>query len=202
MRSADTVATFEASLRELDVGLTRTTPEGCEAAVADLVDGRGPVVGVEVPFEGATLPEAVDTDPTPADVHGAATGVTPATMGIAEYGSVLLESDEGGTEPLSVYPEFHVAVLETSALVPDAPAAFEALGPRFRGERTSVVFATGPSATADMGTLVVGAHGPAEVHVVLLEEDGVEVEVEVEAEAEVEAGDDDHGENDAEVTGA
>ncbi|TKX83368.1 hypothetical protein EXE43_24625, partial [Halorubrum sp. SS5] len=34
-----------------------------------------------------------------------------------------------------------------------------------------VVFATGPSATADMGGLVHGAHGPKEVHVVLLRED-------------------------------
>lgn len=170
MSSADTLAAFEASLRELDVGLTRTSPAGCEAAVADLVEGRGPVVGLDLPFEGAALPDAVNTDPTAADVHDAAMGVTPATMGIAEYGSVLLEADEGGTEPLSVYPEFHVAVLAASDLVPDALAAFESLGPRFREERTSVVFTTGPSATADMGTLVVGAHGPAEVHVVLLEE--------------------------------
>jgi L-lactate dehydrogenase complex protein LldG len=32
------------------------------------------------------------------------------------------------------------------------------------------VFATGPSATADMGELVYGAHGPREVAVLLVEE--------------------------------
>jgi L-lactate dehydrogenase complex protein LldG len=32
------------------------------------------------------------------------------------------------------------------------------------------VLATGPSATADMGELVLGAHGPESVHVVILDE--------------------------------
>jgi len=46
--------------------------------------------------------------------------------------------------------------------------AFAWLGPRARDESIDVVLATGPSATADMGGLVHGAHGPKEVHVVLL----------------------------------
>jgi len=48
--------------------------------------------------------------------------------------------------------------------------AFAWLGPRAREEDIDVILATGPSATADMGGLVRGAHGPKEVHVVLLSE--------------------------------
>jgi len=33
-----------------------------------------------------------------------------------------------------------------------------------------VILATGPSATADMGDLVLGAHGPRAVHALLLED--------------------------------
>jgi L-lactate dehydrogenase complex protein LldG len=47
-------------------------------------------------------------------------------------------------------------------------AAFEWLGEVLRETRGSAVLATGPSATADMGALVQGAHGPKEVHVVVI----------------------------------
>jgi L-lactate dehydrogenase complex protein LldG len=50
------------------------------------------------------------------------------------------------------------------------PEAFSWLGERIREDRGSAVVATGPSATADMGALVRGAHGPKEVHVVILDE--------------------------------
>ena len=61
------------------------------------------------------------------------------------------------------------AVLAASDIVPDMEDAFAVLGPIFRNEKTSLVLATGPSATADMGALVKGAHGPKRVHVVILE---------------------------------
>jgi L-lactate dehydrogenase complex protein LldG len=48
---------------------------------------------------------------------------------------------------------------------------FAALGPRCREDGTDVIVATGPSATADMGALVTGAHGPKAVHAVLVDRD-------------------------------
>ena len=162
----DTAGSFRENLVELGVGVTETTPEDCAAVVDDLL--RPPAVGVPLPDRLGDLPAGVATSPTTAELDAATTGVTPAVLGVADYGSVLLESDAAGTEPASVYPEFHVAVLHVDDLVPDMPVAFERLGPRLREGRGSVVFATGPSATADMGALVRGAHGPREVHVVLV----------------------------------
>ena len=49
-------------------------------------------------------------------------------------------------------------------------AAFERLGPTLRNDAVTTILATGPSATADMGALVKGAHGPMEVHVLLVED--------------------------------
>ncbi len=86
----------------------------------------------------------------------------------------MLESTPDGAEQTSLFPDLHVAVLRASDVLPDMGAAFERLGPRLREGRTpganrSAIIATGPSATADMGALVRGAHGPREVHVVILE---------------------------------
>ena len=147
-------------------GLSVTVSEGPERDCAALIDEAvgEPVVGTAT----VPLPERVETAPTTADLRAAHTGVTEAKLGIAAYGSVAIEADADGTEPISLFVDRHVVVLRESDLVPDMPDAFDWLGPRARDESVDVVFATGPSATADMGGLVHGAHGPKEVHVVLL----------------------------------
>lgn len=161
------ISTFKRRLDSLGVTVT----EGPITASAELVDDAAgePAVGIEIP--GVSLPDRVETDPTTAELRAAHTGITGASLGIAEYGSVAIEADSTGTEPVSLFVDRHVVVLQESDLVEDMPAAFSWLGPRTRDESVDVVFATGPSATADMGGLVHGAHGPKEVHVVLLTDD-------------------------------
>ena len=157
--------------RRLDA-LGVTVTEGSETACAELVGEAAGDPAVGVPLDAGSLPDRIETDPTTADLRAAHTGVTGAELGVAAYGSVAIEADAAGTEPVSLFVDRHVVVLREADLVPDMPDAFEWLGPRARDESTDVVFATGPSATADMGGLVHGAHGPKEVHVVLLREDG------------------------------
>ena len=71
----------------------------------------------------------------------------------------------------SLLPETHIAVVASSRVVPDMEAAWALL----RAERgaampRAVNFVSGPSRTADIEqTLVLGAHGPYRVHVVLAE---------------------------------
>ena len=168
--ASGTVAAFEDSLDGLDVGWTHTDPDGFEATIAEL--SREPIVGVPLPFAGASFPDGVETDPTPAELEAAATGVTAASIGIAEYGSVVIRSTSEPTEQVSLFCDLHVAVLRESDVVPGMAEAFEWFGPELRGDRASAIIATGPSATADMGALVRGAHGPSEVHVVILEDAG------------------------------
>ncbi len=160
---------FAERLGDLDVAVSAGPPEEC-ASLVDAAAGS-PAVGVPLEIAGATLPDRVETEPTTADLRAAHTGVTAASLGIAEYGSVGIESDRAGTEPVSLFVDRHVVVLRESDVVPDMADAFAWLGPRTREEDVDVVFATGPSATADMGGLVRGAHGPKEVHVILLTDD-------------------------------
>lgn len=173
--ATNAVGAFASKLAEIDVEVSRVAPADLAESIEEAV--RPPAVGVPLGIEGASLPEAVDTDPAIDDVREARTGVTPAALGIADYGSVVLEADPFGGEVASLFPELHVAVLRESDVVGSMREAFEWFGPRLREERTSAIVATGPSATADMGGLVRGAHGPEAVHVILLEDGDAPPEV-------------------------
>lgn len=156
---------FEASLEGLDVTHERTAAADLAGAVrAAIVE---PAVGAPLPWDDLSLEgTGVNLEPTPADLQAAATGVTAAGAAIAAEGTLVVQSRPGGDEPVSLYPPRHVAIVRQRTIVDRVPAAFEWLAGEFADGRRSAVFATGPSATADMGELVVGAHGPTEVHVV------------------------------------
>lgn len=163
---AETLDTFESSLDELGVGRTRTTTETFREAVLDTV--IEPAVGAPLPIDGVSLDEtSIEMHPTPTALEAAKTGVTVAELGIASYGSVVIRDTRDGTEPVSLFCDLHVAVLRERDIVADMPAAFEWLGTELR-TGSSAILATGPSATADMGSLVYGAHGPTDVHVLIL----------------------------------
>lgn len=163
-RMADLVGAFESSLSALDVPLTRTTAAGVPDALDEAI--VEPAVGVPLGIEGVSLPPTVTIDPSPAQLGAARTGVTPAGLGIAEYGTVVVRVREAGDDPVSLYPERHVAVVRESDVVPDMPAAIAWLADEFDAGRRSAILATGASATADMGALVEGVHGPSDVHVI------------------------------------
>ena len=162
---ADLLEAFETSLDALEVSHDRTTVEGLADAVSAAL--TEPAVGAPLPWDGLSLEGSpIDLEPTAAAVQAAATGVTAAGAGIAEEGTVIVQSRAGGDEPISLYPPRHVAVLRASDLVGDVRQAMAWLADEFTAGRTSAVLATGRSATADMGALITGVHGPGEVHVV------------------------------------
>lgn len=163
---AETYDQFATQAQSYGVELTRVPPGDVAGAIEDAIDP--PAIGVPLPWDDTSLPDGVKTDPTPADIEGAVTGVTAASLAVAEYGSIVLRSDEQGSEPVSLFNDLHVAVLREEDIVPDMGAAFEWFGDEFRETRDSAILATGPSATADMGALVQGAHGPKEVEVIVV----------------------------------
>lgn len=165
--SDTTVAAFEGSLTDANGTIRRTTAaEFSQALDAAVVE---PAVGTPLPFEGVSYNgTSVISDPTVADLESAATGVTPATLGVADYGTIVISSSEGPEGSVSLYPEKHVAVLPASRIVDDMEATFSELGERIRECGDDEILATGPSATADMGELVLGAHGPKVVEVVVI----------------------------------
>ena len=166
-------ASFEGALEALGVSVSSTTESELEAAVTEAI--TEPAVGValdkSVSSEAVSLSETpVTVDPTPVALREATTGVTGAELGVGDYGSLVLSMTEQASELVSLFVERHVAVLHESAIQPDMDAAIAELDERFDETGGSAIVATGPSATADMGALVKGAHGPKEVHVIIVEE--------------------------------
>jgi len=168
----DTLDRLTNSFDRLGVQWTRTTASGLRTTLQSVIEA--PAVGAPLPFDGLALPkELVDTDPSPAALEAAGTGITAVRMAIAATGTIVIESTTGPTEAASLFPRLHIAVLRRADVVPSIKAAFAHLGPALRNEHVTAVLATGPSATADMGALVRGAHGPAQVHVLIVDPEKV-----------------------------
>jgi L-lactate dehydrogenase complex protein LldG len=172
--STDIVAQFADSAAETVDSCTRTDPATFETTLEELV--VEPAVGAPFPSGSVSLDDtAVDVDPSVEALSAAETGVVRAGTGIAEYGTITVESRPGGDELVSLYPPRHVVVIEADDILPDTEAAFDRFEEQVRAARANGtagatrVLATGASATADMGELVSGVHGPTEVHVVVIE---------------------------------
>ena len=158
---------FRDRLRDFDVESTVVSPEEVTATIERLAST--PAVGV-APADGRyELPDSVETEFSPADLETAETGVTEAILGIGDYGSIVVPTTETGVEPVSLFADEHLAILDESDIVQGMEDGLAQMGERFREARSSGIIATGPSATADMGALVKGAHGPKTVHVVVIE---------------------------------
>ena len=162
------VNSFLESLAGVDVASETVPPSDRGEAIEEFVVGDA--VGIPGSDWPGPLPDAVDWDPTPAALREAATGVTEAALGIADYGSVVLPTSPPAAELVSLYVDRHVAVLDAADVAPDMEAAIDHLAGAVPDRYGDAILATGPSATADMGALVTGAHGPSEVRVVLVED--------------------------------
>lgn len=98
-------------------------------------------------------------------------GITGCFCAIAETGTLMLLSAPGSPATVSLLPETHVALVPASRLVPTMEAAFARMGEQAPGGQPprAVNFISGPSRTGDIEqTLVLGAHGPYRVHLVLI----------------------------------
>ncbi|MCY4415596.1 MAG: lactate utilization protein [Chloroflexi bacterium] len=107
-------------------------------------------------------------------------GITGADYAIAETGSVIVLPRRGLSRLVSVVPPVHVAIVRQSDIIGtlDDLFALRRLEYHQNGQSGTadmgsyLNFITGPSRTADIEqTIVVGVHGPREVHMVLLDEE-------------------------------
>ncbi len=98
-------------------------------------------------------------------------GFTLADFGIAETGTLVINSNSEELRLATMIAEFHVAVLsqskirETSRDLEAELAALTSVQPSY------TAFVTGASRTADIErVLALGVHGPLELHILLLED--------------------------------
>ncbi|MHA3775372.1 LutC/YkgG family protein [Verrucomicrobiota bacterium sgz303538] len=97
-------------------------------------------------------------------------GLTECESLVAQTGSVCVTTLSSGGRALSALPPHHIVVAKRSQIVADLPAAYERLAQRYGDNYPSFIgFITGPSRTGDIERiLVLGAHGPKRLTVLLL----------------------------------
>lgn len=99
-------------------------------------------------------------------------GITQCEALIAQTGSVLITPNSSGGRALSVLPPHHIVLATASQLLPDLPAGYAALREKYGASYPSMIsFTTGPSRTGDIERiLVLGAHGPKLLTVILIDD--------------------------------
>jgi L-lactate dehydrogenase complex protein LldG len=109
---------------------------------------------------------------TDTDFEQAEVGITTCEALIARNGSVLVSNANAAGRRLSIYPHIHIVIAYTSQLLPDIKDGLKLMKAKYLDDLPSMIsLITGPSRTADIEkTLVLGAHGPKELYVFLLDD--------------------------------
>jgi L-lactate dehydrogenase complex protein LldG len=168
-RFSERVADYKATVEQV--------PPGGVAAAVDAVLHRVGATRVGVPAGlpeewaatsdgGITLvPDTVEEPLSVADLDALDAVVTGSTVGIAETGTIVLESGAlCGRRALTLVPDVHVCVVRTEDVVDDVPSAVARLTPG-----RPLTWISGPSATSDIELdRVEGVHGPRTLHVIVV----------------------------------
>jgi L-lactate dehydrogenase complex protein LldG len=130
------------------------------AGLLSLLQKEGVNTGYVDPDLLPDLPELegleVETTYDPANVDHYGFAITRASAAIAETGTLVFKDADTPSRLAALTPWVHVAVVTAQQILPHLPAALQQLG-----DDPSVIFATGPSKTADVeGILIQGVHGP------------------------------------------
>ena len=100
--------------------------------------------------------------------------VTPAFVGIAETGTLMLASGAETPTTLNFLPDTHIVVLTAGQIVRAYEDGWQRLRDRHAGGNDwprAVNFVSGPSRTADIEQeLIMGAHGPRRLHIIVVDE--------------------------------
>jgi L-lactate dehydrogenase complex protein LldG len=175
-RSADPVSLFRAEAERVFATVEHAaTPAEIPARIADFLRTKNlpprlrkgdDAYLAALPWTATTL--TVEAGPAQADDH---VSLSHAFAGIAETGTLALLSGPDNPTTLNFLPETHVVIVEAAKIVGDYETFWEMLRVAY-GEGAmprTVNFITGPSRSADIEqTLLLGAHGPRALHIIIV----------------------------------
>lgn len=99
------------------------------------------------------------------------TALTAADWGVAETGTLVINSSSEDLRIATMLSETHVAFLPQSAIWPDMDSLADHIDTMLKGPASYLAFISGPSRTADIErVLSIGVHGPKELHILLMED--------------------------------
>ena len=99
-------------------------------------------------------------------------GITYCEYLIARSGSIMLSSRQVSGRRMAVFPPAHIVIGYSNQIVMHVKEALNGMKLRYPKLPSLITTITGPSRTADIEkTLILGAHGPKELYVFLLDKD-------------------------------
>lgn len=99
-----------------------------------------------------------------------AVSVTPAFVGVAETGTVVLLSGPDSPTSLNFLPDTHVVVVRAEDVAGCYEDVWDRLRARGEAMPRTVNMITGPSRTGDIEqTIQLGAHGPRRLHLIIVD---------------------------------
>ena len=172
----DLIDTFEANALEAaaEVRRTRATPDAIREEIQHAANGARSIALGTGEFLPAGLMESLHalpgvlSSPTDEQLSNADVGICGAFAGVASAGSVCVAMGPPLVALTSLLMPLHIVMLSTHRIVARPRDLFDPECLNGEGLRRNLVFITGPSATADMGPLVRGVHGPHRLRILLL----------------------------------
>jgi L-lactate dehydrogenase complex protein LldG len=137
------------------------------------------LAGLNLPLRAVVAPGLAALDWRAAGIEAAArgaedadlVGITGCFCAVAETGTLMLCSAPAHPATVSLLPETHIALVPASRIVPAMEEAWALARAELGTLPRAVNFISGPSRTGDIEqTIVLGAHGPYRVHLVLIED--------------------------------
>jgi L-lactate dehydrogenase complex protein LldG len=160
--AAAVVETVEASRAAVFEAL-QTAVRGARSIVV----ANGEWMQPEIFSAARDLPNVL-LSPSDEQLARADAGITEAFAGVASSGSICVALGTPLVAAASLLMPLHIVLLPAERIVERPRDLFDNARLGGEGLRRNLVFITGPSATADMGPLVRGVHGPHRLHILLL----------------------------------
>lgn len=177
MTPSSIVAAFESQAERVGAAVRRTTPSsvvdasltivreaGCRTvAMASALPHRRRFVEA---LDGAGLSELPLATLWP--VRRADAGISQASMGVAETGSLLLHSTSEDRR-VELCVDVHLVLVDATTIVPSLDTVFAALKQIASRPPAYASLVSGPSRSADIERqITIGVHGPRALHVLVV----------------------------------
>ena len=157
-----TVAVIPRSESALKNALQEATAEQGDIVLAE-PDDLNPQL-----FESFRQSDRVIAKPDNQQLAAARYGISDAFAAVARTGSVCVSMTDKMGGSISLFTGVHIAVVDAETMVARPRDVFLQSPLKEKALSRDFVFISGSSATADMGPLVRGVHGPGKLHVILL----------------------------------
>ena len=166
---------FTAQRATASIERIKNDPDSLKEAILNHIENEEKVIlsePDELPeflFEPIKKLKNVITHPSEQHLASTKIGISDTFAGVARTGSICVSISKNLCGSVSLYTREHIAILDSNLIVARPRDIFsdDFLDGKYINK--NFVFITGTSATADMGPLVRGVHGPGKLHIIILE---------------------------------